>query len=946
MQLISKNILSYLVSFSNKRKGLQIGFTLFLLIFLSQSAVQAQSISVTDVLVTPVCAGSDVTVTFDTYNGKGTKNYYDSGTTYIVYLSDPTGTAGWTEINRFTNTSFPYAGGNDTKNSGIQQIVTIPASTIFGAGYRIAVGSTGPTFDAVTGAGASNNPFTITALPTITGTTSGSRTGTGTVVLGADASTGTINWYAAATAGGSLGTGSSFTTLPISTTTTYYVDATTVNGCTTTMRTAIVATVYTPSDYRSIASGNWNSLATWQRFNGSIWEALTGVAPLLLPTSDENTITIRNGHTVTVTAAATIDQCIVELGGQVTVNSGITWTIDDGTGIDLSVDGKILNAGTITTSGTFQCNTGATLDLGTGIINGSGSFVLNSGAGIITAHPQGLSTTAGTGNIQLTGTKTYSATANFTYNGIVAQRTGNGLSAASNLTIDNAIGVVQDNNILVSGTLTINASKKLEVSAGKELSVTGTITNNAGTSGLVLQSDATGTASLMHNSDNIPATVQRYISGPVEGWHFLSSPVFNQGISGSWLPVGSYGTGNPATGTGYDLYLWDEPSFSFKYKLDVTPMGWNSVHPGIDFSVGRGYLYSVQAVNPTKEFLGDLNNGPINYPITSTITDPLDPDRAFNLVGNPYPSSVDWQAASGWDRTKLENSVGGHDMWVWNPTANNYGVFNSASGVGTNSINRYLAPMQGYFIKASGDGNLGFDNAVRVHTGAGNWFKNAGIKNGVIRLSVQSEEGSGADEALIQFGYSDSKQGASKLFSHVATAPSLYMSSNKEDYSVRYMTDTAENKSVPLEFKAGKDGFYNLAFNFDSKEFDFVQLEDRFSKITTAINPSTVYRFKALEKNGSSRFVLHFSEADTAIDKELTAMVYMDGSHLAVDLKAVDVQTEVTVFDVSGKLILRKDLEGSAVHMLNVNKATQILLVRLKNEKGRMNTKILYTPLK
>jgi hypothetical protein len=52
-------------------------------------------------------------------------------------------------------------------------------------------------------------------------------------------------------------------------------------------------------------------------------------------------------------------------------------------------------------------------------------------------------------------------------------------------------------------------------------------------------------------------------------------------------------------GTGYDLYLWDEPSFSFKYKLDTTPMG-NSVHVGTDFSVGHGYLYSVQATNPTK----------------------------------------------------------------------------------------------------------------------------------------------------------------------------------------------------------------------------------------------------------------------------------------------------------------------------------------------------------
>ena len=76
--------------------------------------------------------------------------------------------------------------------------------------------------------------------PTITGTTPASRCDAGTVILGATASAGTINWYAASTGGSSLGTGTSFTTPSISTTTTYYVDAT--NTCTTASRTAVIAT--------------------------------------------------------------------------------------------------------------------------------------------------------------------------------------------------------------------------------------------------------------------------------------------------------------------------------------------------------------------------------------------------------------------------------------------------------------------------------------------------------------------------------------------------------------------------------------------------------------------------------------------------------------------------------------------------------------------------------
>ena len=83
---------------------------------------------------------------------------------------------------------------------------------------------------------------TITPIPTITGTTPGSNCGPGAVTLGATASAGLINWWAAAVGGVSLGTGPSFTTPVIASTTTYYVDAT-IAGCTTAARTAVVATI-------------------------------------------------------------------------------------------------------------------------------------------------------------------------------------------------------------------------------------------------------------------------------------------------------------------------------------------------------------------------------------------------------------------------------------------------------------------------------------------------------------------------------------------------------------------------------------------------------------------------------------------------------------------------------------------------------------------------------
>jgi len=94
---------------------------------------------------------------------------------------------------------------------------------------------------------------TVNPIPTITATTPGATCGTGTVVLGATASAGTLSWFAASTGGTSLGSGTSFTTPSISSNTTYYVEATN-NGCTS-ARSAVLASVVTSPSISSVSAG-------------------------------------------------------------------------------------------------------------------------------------------------------------------------------------------------------------------------------------------------------------------------------------------------------------------------------------------------------------------------------------------------------------------------------------------------------------------------------------------------------------------------------------------------------------------------------------------------------------------------------------------------------------------------------------------------------------------
>ncbi|MFZ4399675.1 MAG: T9SS type A sorting domain-containing protein [Bacteroidales bacterium] len=125
-----------------------------------------------------------------------------------------------------------------------------------------------------------NTTVTIKSIPTVISTTAGSRCGSGSVTLSATPSAGSINWYTGLTGGTSVYTGTSYSP-NLSTTTTYYADAT-ANGCTSSPRTAIVATIKvipvisgTTSDTRC-GTGVVNLSATASSGTINWYEDLTG----------------------------------------------------------------------------------------------------------------------------------------------------------------------------------------------------------------------------------------------------------------------------------------------------------------------------------------------------------------------------------------------------------------------------------------------------------------------------------------------------------------------------------------------------------------------------------------------------------------------------------------------------------------------------------------------
>jgi hypothetical protein len=586
-------------------------------------------------------------------------------------------------------------------------------------------------------------------------------------------------------------------------------------------------------------------------------------------------------------------------------------TINSGAALSMTIGSIMGIAGTMNNIGTWHTEVGGT------------TIVDYNGGNQVVVIPNSLTNRYNTLILSGSGVKTMPATA---------------LTIDEDFSLSGTATATLDAAMTVAGNLTIESGNILAISPVGYLTVTGALTNNADNAGLVLQSDATGTASLIHNTDNVPATVQRYISGVAETWHFLSSPVSDQPISGSWLPSGTYGTG-----TGYDMYLWNEVNSCWIYQLDnASPINWSTVHPGSDFAVGRGYLYSVQAANPTKEFVGKLNNGPISYGLTFSSSDAS--LKGFNLAGNPYPSAIDWGAASGWTRSDLNSSGGGYNMWIWNPAASNYGVYNSADadGSGTNSVTRYIAPMQGYFVQAANDGDLGINNEVRLFSGTGNWLKSTKQEVSKLSLGVISDAGYGSDEIQLGFGYAEDENGAMKLFSKVLSAPSLYIASQGDYLSVLYLTNTEENPAVPLMFKPGMNGKYSISCNFDLNKYETVMLEDRQTHNIQNMKAEKTYHFNALKTDNANRFVLYFGPVNNQTVGELPARIYTNDKRLIIDLTLISNETDIFVYDILGRLLLQQKLQGETRHDFTINSDTQILIVYLKNPDGSLCQKLLW----
>jgi hypothetical protein len=475
------------------------------------------------------------------------------------------------------------------------------------------------------------------------------------------------------------------------------------------------------------------------------------------------------------------------------------------------------------------------------------------------------------------------------FNSTTGVQSINGKTNFYNLTINNNVGPVSLNNTTnVSGILTTNA---------------GTLASNGF---LVLKSIIGKTALVKPVAGNIigDVTVERKI-GATTGYHFLSSPV-----SGAFINNTSSGWRDDFTiNSGLDNQIFI-PGANYNQIATVWEYDESNPNPNPDFGwIGatsvidpitplKGFACVVPA-NTTVDVKGPLNNGTIpgGYTITK-VTDGL------NLIGNPYPSPISWNALQAQNNTIL--SLSGYKAFVTTGGYNgSYGTWNGL--VGTNGVTDAIASSQAVFATAISNGTINTTNTIRKTSNAdlGSEFFSASSVVDLLRMEVQ---GNGfADEMLVYFDPTasdsyDSNSDATILFSPAPGYPNIFTVVDSADLTINIMGQFDFDKSVQLGLKIKTAGAYNLVLT-DMSSFApsvIVFLEDTLLDSIINLRNQTSYGFSLPVGLNRSRFILHFHPAVSFITQAETC----SGNDGSVVINYPSTQTfDVLIKDANGNLI-------------------------------------------
>jgi hypothetical protein len=577
-------------------------------------------------------------------------------------------------------------------------------------------------------------------------------------------------------------------------------------------------------------------------------------------------------------------------------------------------------------------NAGASLSLNSGLPNypiiTSGTITLNS---IFLAT--GSSFTLSNAELVLKGSIYNNGTLNVTngtveLNGSAPQVIPSGAfytDKVKNLTLNNSAGVTLNGNLKVTGIL--------KAALG-----------NFDASGyLTLVSDSNQTA-LVDGSGNGQIvgeiTMQRFIDSAF-GYKYLSSPFQAAKVA--------------ELNDDMDL----SPSFPVLYKYDENQggSGWISytdtaqqLTPMMGYAANFGTNFSSKTI----DMKGTVNNGSMQvslYNHNQSLT------QGFSLVGNPYPSPIDWNANSGWTKNNIDNALYFFDAGNADQYLGTYSTY--INGVSSNGVaDNIIGSMQGFFVHTSNGSypvtsTLGFSNSVRINNLTEQLHKRDTVDDGpLVRLKCFYEEKANVADATVFYfndSYSsmfDGNEDALKLMNTDMNIPNIYgLSDDNKKLSISGQALNLDSiKIMPLGIEANTNRRL-IIFPKDiiklSDELN-IYLYDSEKSVLQNLRNQPSYKFVLKSRKDENRFSLVISrkDIDHLTGEQNTFKVYMKEGGLCFSLNPLISNASITISTMHGQTLYGSTIVSANEQLLPVNLTSGLYIISCLTNNGFFSKKI------
>lgn len=415
-------------------------------------------------------------------------------------------------------------------------------------------------------------------------------------------------------------------------------------------------------------------------------------------------------------------------------------------------------------------------------------------------------------------------------------------------------------------------------------------------------------------------------------------------------------------------------SFPTFYKYDenhsrdsVVVTGQNTVIYTVYYSGWTKYIETTNALDPmagyaanmgtgtdavTVTMSGLVNNGTLG---TTLFNRNRKYTKGFNLVGNPYPSPIDWNAI-GWTKTNIDNAIyffnaGNTDRYT--------GVYSSyVNGVSTGNANNVIAAMQGFFVHVTNgtfpvQGTLGVSNAVRINN-LTPVFKSAMIDNRpLLRLTANFEiKKAIEDVAVVYFDHTagshfEKEKDALKLDNTDELVPNIYTLTEGNKLSINGLSEPSDSVFyIPVGITTYRDGWINMrAENARDLPYLQVYLSDATTGNYHDLRYSSEARFLLQRGVHDNRFRLVFSKAPFTGEypgaEKLFKLIRTENQVLVKVNLPVGTKGNLMVNNVMGQSILRKEVSGKETVSISHKSVTGVYVITLVSGRRTESEKIL-----